>query len=162
MMSQKAVEVARPQSAYELHVVTSVSSHQANALRGRLSLPKDARTKSERILIFAEDGSEASDAAKRVAANEGATIVVGGSEMIQDVVDGRGAASGDFTKVLATPGLLPLISRSLARSLGPRGLMPSAKRGTVAQGSREMEEAIMQAKGAMDWRGDRNGVVRGG
>lgn len=139
-----------------------MGSHQANALRGRLALPKDARTKAERLLIFAEDGSEASDAAKRAAAKEPGSMVVGGAEMVQDVVEGRGAASGDFTKVLATPGLLPLVSRSLARSLGPRGLMPSAKRGTVAQGSREMEQAIIQAKGAMDWRGDRNGVVRGG
>lgn len=161
-----AVEVARPLNAFELHVVTNVSSHQANALRGRLALPKEARTRSEKILIFAEDDSESHNAVKRLQAASPALqsgIVVGGAELIQDVVQGRGQAAGiDFTKVLSTDSLLPQVSRALARSLGPRGLMPSAKRGTVARTGLEMETAIREAQGAIDWRGDRNGVVRGG
>jgi large subunit ribosomal protein L1 len=40
--------------------------------------------------------------------------------------------------------------------------MPSAKRGTVVEGEEEMKTAILEAQGAMDWRGDRNGVVRTG
>jgi large subunit ribosomal protein L1 len=64
--------------------------------------------------------------------------------------------------VLATPDLVPQIAKALARSLGPKGLMPSAKRGTVVEGEEEMKTAILEAQGAMDWRGDRNGVVRTG
>ena len=79
--------------------------------------------------------------------------------MIGDVLSNR--VSG-FSKVLATPGLMPQISKELARSLGPKGLMPSAKRGTVVTNDVETNSAIQDAKGAMDWRGDRQGVVRGG
>ena len=79
--------------------------------------------------------------------------------MISDVMENR--VSG-FSKVLATPSLMPQISKELARSLGPRGLMPSPKRGTVAATGQDMTQAIDEAKGAMDWRGDRQGVVRGG
>lgn len=160
-----SVEVARPNNAFELHVVTNVSSHQANALRGRVALPKETRTKSEKILVFADDGSEAAAAIASLRAGDASmekNIVVGGAELIQDVVSGRGAASGhDFTKVLCTDSLLPQVSKALARSLGPRGLMPSAKRGTVVKTGAEMERAIREVQGAIDWRGDKNGVVRG-
>lgn len=161
----QAVEVTRPLNAYELHVVTTVSSHQANALRGRLALPKDARIKSEKLLIFAEDDSPASRAVKALQERSPAlrdNVLMGGSEMIQDVVDGKGAAGGTFTKVLSTQSLLPQVSRSLARSLGPKGLMPNVKRGTVVNTAEEMETAIREAQGAINWRGDRSGVVRGG
>ncbi|KDN44374.1 ribosomal protein L1 [Tilletiaria anomala UBC 951] len=156
----KAVEIARPLNAFELHIVTSVDSHQSNSLRGRLALPRDPRTKSEKLLIFAESGSPAAQTAlnaKSAAASE-SEIIIGGGEIINDVLSNR--ISG-FSKVLATPSLMPQISKELARSLGPRGLMPSAKRGTVAATAEEMQQAIQEAKGAMDWRGDRQGVVRG-
>ena len=157
----KAVEATRPSNAYELHVVTSVGSHQSNSLRGRLALPRDARTKSEKLLIFAESGSSAAQAAlaAKQAPSSPEDIIIGGSEMIGDVLSNR--VSG-FSKVLATPGLMPQISKELARSLGPKGLMPSAKRGTVVTNDVETNSAIQDAKGAMDWRGDRQGVVRGG
>lgn len=162
----QAVEVTRPMSAYELHIVTSVSSHQTNALRGRVALPKEARNRSEIFLIFAEDGSQAADAVKaleQTSPNLWKNIVVGGSELIQDVVEGKGAAKGlNYTKVLSTQTLLPSVSRALARSLGPKGLMPNVKRGTVVNSAQEMEQAIREGQGAYDWRGDRNGVVRGG
>lgn len=159
-----AWEVARPLNAFELHIVTNVSSHQANALRGRLALPKDARTRSEQLLIFAEDGSDAREAVKKMQEESQVfknSVTVGGQELVQDMVQGRGQAVGlNFTKVLSTDTLLPQLSRTLARSLGPRGLMPSAKRGTVVRTGSEMQDAIREAQGATDWRGDRNGVVR--
>ncbi len=157
----RAVEIARPMNAYELHVVTSVGSHQSNSLRGRIALPRDARTKSEKLVVFASEGTPAAAAAlaAKSAAARPDDVVVGGSEMIADVTANR--VSG-FTKVLATPDLMPQISKELARSLGPRGLMPSAKRGTVVNTAEEMRNAIEEAKGAVDWRGDRQGVVRAG
>lgn len=161
----QAVEVTRPLNAYELHVVTTVSSHQANALRGQLALPRESRTRSERFLIFAEDDSAVSravDSLKESSPLLKDNIVMGGSEMIQDVVAGKGAAGGEFTKVLSTPGLLPQVSRALARSLGPKGLMPNVKRGTVVVTPDEMNKAIREAQGAITWRGDRSGVIRGG
>lgn len=110
------------------------------------------------MLVFAEEGSDAAQVARGMA-DAGASLIIGGAEMVNDVASNRVA---DFTKVISTPGLLPQISRTLARSLGPKGLMPSAKRGTVAASAEDMQRAIREASGAMDWRGDRNGVVRGG
>ncbi|KAE8222517.1 hypothetical protein CF319_g4300 [Tilletia indica] len=157
----QAAEEERPNNAYEVHIVTSVTTHQSNALRGRVSLPRDARTKPERLLIFADELSPAYPAAKAAAEAANAahpgSIILGGQEIINDVVENR---VSDFTKVLATPSLLPQISRALARSLGPKGLMPNPKRGTVANTEEDMRNAIREASGALDWRGDRNGVVR--
>jgi large subunit ribosomal protein L1 len=159
-----AVEVSRPMNAYEVHVCTTVDSHQTNALRGRLALPNEPRTKAERFLIFAEDGSEVVTAVQGLIEQNPSlrsTITIGGTELINDVVAGSGAAAGlDFTKVLCTQGLIAPLSKSLARSLGPKGLMPSAKRGTVVSSGAEMLAAIREAQGALDWRGDRNGVIR--
>ncbi|CAO1633851.1 unnamed protein product [Parajaminaea phylloscopi] len=154
----KAVEVARPRSAIEVHIVTTVSSHQANALRGRITFPHSASTKVPTLLVFAADGTPAADAAKKFqAANPTAKVIVGGDPLIAEVVDNR---VGDFDKVLASPEMLPNLSRRLARSLGPQGLMPNVKRGTVAQSNEEMTEAIEQAIGALDWRGDKQAVIR--
>ncbi|KAK0567199.1 hypothetical protein OC844_000361 [Tilletia horrida] len=157
----QAAEEKRPNNAYEVHIVTSVNTHQSNALRGRVSLPRDARTKPERLLIFADELSPAYPAAKAAAeaanAKAPGSIILGGQEMIAEVVENK---ISNFTKVLATPSLMPQISRALARSLGPKGLMPNPKRGTVANTEEDMRNAIKEASGALDWRGDRNGVVR--
>jgi large subunit ribosomal protein L1 len=162
----QAVEVTRPLNAYELHIVTSVPTNQANALRGRLALPKEARVKSEKFLIFADDGSEVADTVRVIQESSPSfkgNIVMGGVEFIQDVVDGTGAARGlNFSKVLSTSALLPRVSKALARSLGPKGLMPNAKRGTVVNSASDVQQAFKEAQGSVNWRGDRNGVVRAG
>lgn len=146
-------------SAFEAHIVTTVSSHQTNALRGRIAFPRDPRTKQERLLVFAEEGSAVHDAVKQLGP-DGTDLILGGSDMIENVVNNR--VSG-FTKVLCTNTLLPDVSRSLARSLGPKGLMPNIRRGTVVPSDDESKilAAIKLAKGATDWRSDKVGVVRG-
>ena len=153
------MEAARPRNAYELHVVTSVPPNQTNAFRGRISFPKDPRIKGETVLVFAEQGSETADAAQQAAAQLEASgssmrLVIGGNDMIADTVAGRVPS---FSRVLCTSGLLPSMSRSLARALGPKGLMPSAKRGTVVDDAEGMQQAIEQLVTGVDWRGDRVG-----
>ncbi|GAK61824.1 ribosomal protein L1 [Moesziomyces antarcticus] len=160
---------SRPLNAFEVHIVTSVSSHQTNALRGRIAYPRDPRTKQERLLVFAEEGSEAAEAVKEVMDKEAASsststaeppIILGGSELISQVLNNR--VSG-FTKVLCTNTLLPEVSKGLARSLGPKGLMPNPRRGTVvpSDSRKSILDAIRESKGAMDWRSDKVGVIRG-
>lgn len=161
----------RPLNAFEVHIVTSVSSHQTNALRGRIAYPKDPRTKQERLLIFAEEGSEVAEAVKEIVQKEEASssssssqsepgIILGGSELISQVLNNR--VTG-FTKVLCTNTLLSEVSKGLARSLGPKGLMPNSRRGTVvpSDDKNSVLNAIRESKGAMDWRSDKVGVIRG-
>lgn len=154
----KSVEVTKPLNAFEIYIKTGISSHQANALRGRISFPHSPALKPPRLLIFAEDGSPAADAAK-AAQKAGVPITVGGAELIQAVGENR---AGDFDKVLASPEIMSAVSRALARSLGPRGLMPNVKRGTVAGSEEDMRKAIDEAIGGIDWRGDKQAVIRAG
>ncbi|KDQ14020.1 hypothetical protein BOTBODRAFT_44928 [Botryobasidium botryosum FD-172 SS1] len=152
----RAVEVATPWSAYELHVVTRFVKGQP-APRGRISLPRDPRTKEEKVLVFAE-GKQA-EAATKIGAS-----FVGGGELIDDArlnftTTGTSVLSGKIepTKVICTPALLPTITPKLSRFLGPKGLMPAVRRGTVTD---DVAGAIKQARGMLEWKGDRQGVVR--
>lgn len=158
----QSVDAARPRNAYELHIVTNVPPNQTNALRGRTVYARDPRAKGERVLVFAEEGSDAAVAAAEAQAQLQArgssmNLLVGGQEMINDTVAGRVPA---FHRVLCTPALLPALAKPLARTLGPKGLMPSAKRGTVIETTEETQRAINEMVSGVDWRSDRVGVVR--
>lgn len=143
--------------------MTSVPPNQTNAFRGRIVYPKDPRVKGETALVFADQGTEAALAAEKAAAQlresgSSMRLITGGNEMISETASGR---VPPFTRVLCTSALLPSLSRTLARTLGPKGLMPSVKRGTVVEDGEEMQRAIEQLLSGVDWRGDRLGVVRG-
>lgn len=157
------MDAARPRNAYELHIVTSVPSNQTNAFRGRLTYPRDPRIKGETVLVFADQDTEAAQAAEQVneelkASGSSTRLIVGGQELIGETSSGRVPS---YTRVLCTSALLPSLSKALARTLGPKGLMPNVKRGTVANDGEEMRRAIDQLVTGVDWRGDRVGVVRG-
>lgn len=141
----KAVEVGTPNSAYELSVLTHFVRGQA-AHRGKVSLPRDPRTKAEVMLVFAE-GKQGQAAIKAGAS------YVGGVELIGDVLSGAIVP----TKVLCTPALLPQITPKLARFLGPKGLMPATRRGTVTD---DIVGSVKASIGTLDWKGDKQGVVR--
>ncbi|KAL8277867.1 hypothetical protein RQP46_009686 [Phenoliferia psychrophenolica] len=147
----KAWSPTTPNAAYEINIQTKPSSTiQLNALRGRVFLPHSAFSSTKRsfILVFAT-GAQA-----RLATAAGADRV-GGEELVAEIM------SGDLSpdKLITTPELLSLFTRNpaLARFLGPKGLMPSAKRGTVAD---DLATAVKEARGGLDWKGDSRGVVR--
>ena len=120
-----------------------------SALRGVASLPH-ATGKAEVIGVFA-DGEDA--AAARAA---GADIV--GADDLVAAVEADDIA---FTRALASPGMVPMLGR-VARKLGPRGLMPNAKRGTVAAGD-DLAELVQALKlPSVDFRADRFGLVHAG
>lgn len=83
--------------------------------------------------------------------------VVGAEELVDQILSG----SLNPDKLITTPDLASLFTRNpqLARLLGPKGLMPSAKRGTVAS---DIAQAVKEARGGLDWKGDSQGVVRAG
>lgn len=107
-------------------------------------------TKASILVVFAT--GQAGAAALRAGAD-----VVGGEELVKDILSG--ALVPD--KLITTPELLSLFTRNptLARFLGPKGLMPSVKRGTVAN---DVVQAVQEARGGLDWKGDSKGVIRAG
>jgi large subunit ribosomal protein L1 len=61
------------------------------------------------------------------------------------------------TKVLCTPALLPRITKLLSRFLGPKGLMPAIRRGTVTD---DIAKAVRTIAGTVDWKSDKEGIIR--
>ena len=99
--------------------------------------------KTVRILVFAE-GEDA-----RIAEEAGADYV-GGQELAQKIQDGW----MDFDMVLATPPMMRVVGR-LGRILGPRGLMPNPRAGTIAQGD-DLAQLINESRlGRVEFRVDK-------
>ncbi|WWC92414.1 uncharacterized protein L201_007371 [Kwoniella dendrophila CBS 6074] len=145
----RALEIANPTSSYSLTLSTK-STKSSLPIRGHFHLPLDPRRSSETILVFTEPNSPSSNLAKQAGA-----AYVGGEELFESVLSGKISP----TRCLATPGMMPQVTRNLARYLGPKGLMPVAKRGLVGEGE-ELAEKIRDAAGRMEYRADKEGLVR--
>ncbi|PAV22135.1 ribosomal L1 [Pyrrhoderma noxium] len=142
----RAVEVAKPESTYELIIKTAMG-RGTTIPKGRINLPREAKPKNkDRVLVFAE-GRQA-DEAKRAGAE-----FVGGTEMIEGVASGRYPA----TLILCTPALIRAITPKLGRILGPKGLMPSERRGTVTE---DIVGYLKRISGSSEWKGDKAGTIR--
>lgn len=142
----QAVEISRPNATYEL-VVKVLLGKKSAVPRGRISLPFAPKpAKADRILVFAE--GRAAENSKRAGAD-----IVGGTELIEGVLSGRHQAN----LILATPELVKAITPKLGRVLGPRGMMPTERRGTVMP---DPASFIMKLKGSSEWRCDKGGAIR--
>ena len=118
--------------------------HADQMVRGAIVLPHGTG-KSIRVLVFARGEKE------REALDAGADVA-GGDELAQRVLDGF----LDFDRVIATPDLMGAVGK-LGRVLGPRGLMPNPKVGTVTF---DLKNAVREAKaGKVEYRVDKAGVV---
>lgn len=142
----RAVEVGSPRNVLELHVKCKLE-RGAPPIRGKVVLPRDVRLKSVKVLVLA-DGQQA------VAARAAGADIVGAEDLIPKIND----ESIKYDKCIATPALFPLLA-PLARQLGPKGLMPSPKRGTVTD---DITAAVQDAKGLFEFRTDKQGVVHTG
>jgi len=116
------------------------------AVRGTVSLPHGTG-KSLRVAVFAE-GDDAR------AATEAGADLVGAGELVEAIESGAQALDWDLT--IAHPSLMSEVGK-LGRSLGPRGLMPNPKAGTVTP---EVGKAVGEFKaGKVEYRNDRYGNV---
>jgi len=114
-------------------------------VRGTVSLPHGTG-KSIRVLVFA-DGEEAKTA------EEAGADIVGGQELAEQIAGGGALA---FDLAIATPAMMPHVGK-LGPVLGPRGLMPNPKSGTVTP---DVGKAVSEFKsGRVEYRNDRYGNV---
>ncbi|KAI0778647.1 ribosomal protein L1 [Trametes elegans] len=142
----RAVEVASPHATYELVVKTQMGKG-TTIPKGRFNLPRETKAQTkDRILVFAE-GRQAEEAKKAGA------DVVGGLELVEGIINGRHQA----TLFLCSRSLIRGITPRLGRVLGPRGLMPSERRGTVTD---DIGGFIRRLKGTSEWKGDKEGTIR--
>eukprot|EP00873_Tetraselmis_striata_P011737 jgi/Tetstr1/432001/TSEL_021477.t1 len=84
--------------------------------------------------------------------------VAGADDLIQHVQETGGGSKMSFDKVLATPDMMKALSR-VARILGPRGLMPNPKLGTIVQPSALAEAIAEMKRGRVEFRADKGSVV---
>lgn len=116
-------------------------------LRGAVMLPHGTG-KAVRVAVFARG-----DRAKE--AEAAGADVIGAEDLAEKVQAGQ----IDFDRAIATPDLMSLVGR-LGRILGPRGLMPNPRLGTVTQ---NVAEAVRAAKGGqVEFRAERAGIVHAG
>ncbi|MEM7043681.1 MAG: 50S ribosomal protein L1 [Pseudomonadota bacterium] len=121
--------------------------HADQMVRGTVNLPHGTG-KSLRVAVFAK-GDKAEEA-KAAGAD-----VVGADDLAQAVQGGE----INFDRCIATPDMMPVVGR-LGRVLGPRGLMPNPKLGTVTP---NVAEAVEAAKGGqVQFRVEKAGIIHGG
>ena len=121
--------------------------HADQMVRGVVNLP-NGTGRTQRVAVFAR-GAKA-DEAKAAGAD-----VVGAEDLVETVQKGE----INFDRCIATPDLMPLVGR-LGKVLGPRGMMPNPKVGTVTM---DVTAAVKAAKGgAVEFRVEKAGIVQAG
>ena len=130
----------------EIHVRLGVDSRHADQqVRGAVVLP-NGTGKKVRVAVFAK--GDAADAAAAAGAE------IGGAEELVAKIQGEGFL--DFDVAIAAPNMMGLVGR-LGKVLGPRGLMPSPKAGTVTP---DVAKAVEEAKaGKIEYRLDKTNII---
>ena len=121
--------------------------HADQMVRGVVQLP-NGTGKTVRVVVFAKD-------AKAEEATAAGADIVGGEELAAEIQGGR----SDFDRCIATPDMMAVVGR-LGKVLGPRGLMPNPKLGTVTM---DIKGAIDAAKaGQIEFRVEKAGIIHAG
>ena len=121
--------------------------HADQMVRGVVSLP-NGNGKEMRVAVFARDE-------KAKEATEAGADVVGAEDLAEDMQKGN----LNYDRIIATPDLMGVVGR-IGKILGPKGLMPNPKLGTVTA---EIKSAVEAAKsGQVQYRAEKNGIVQAG
>ena len=146
MVQEKAT--AKFDETVEFAVCLGVDPRHADQMvRGVVALPHGTG-KTTRVAVFAKD-----DKAKE--ATEAGADIVGAEDLAESIKKGE----INFDRCVATPDMMPVVGR-LGKILGPRGLMPNPKLGTVTA---NVAEAIKAAKaGQIEYRAEKAGIIHAG
>ncbi len=141
----KARATAKFDESIELAVNLGIDPRHADQqVRGVVNLP-NGTGRTVRVAVFARDAK--ADEARAAGAD-----VVGADDLAAEIQGGR----SDFDVVIATPDLMPLVGR-LGKVLGPKGLMPNPKVGTVTP---EIAKAVKERKaGSVEFRAEKAGII---
>ena len=121
--------------------------HADQMVRGVVSLPKGTG-KTVRVAVFAKDAK--ADEARAAGAD-----VVGAEDLIEAITNGN----IDFDRCIATPDMMGMVGR-VAKILGPKGMMPNPKLGTVTP---NVGQAVTDAKGGqVEYRVEKAGIIHSG
>lgn len=142
----KGLSYSKFPGTLELHMDIEVpKDREAKSIKGAISLPHSSGENSIRIAVFATPDKE------KEAKDAGADMF-GLENLIKEVQSGK----IDFDIAIATPSVMPKIA-ILGRELGPRGLMPNPKNGTVSE---DIAKAVSEyKKGKQTWACDDSGVI---
>jgi len=142
----KTLAMAKFDESVDVVYQLGIDSRQAEQIvRGTVSLP-NGTGKDVKVVVFANDqAQEAEDAG---------ADVVGGKDLADKIVSGDMPLDWDIT--IATPDMMPVVGK-LGQVLGPRGLMPNPKTGTVTKDVGKTVEAFKS--GRVEYRNDRYGNV---
>jgi large subunit ribosomal protein L1 len=141
----KSVASAKFDESVDMAVRLGVNpKHADQMVRGAIVLPHGTG-KGVRVAVFARGEKEK-------AARDAGADLVGGEDLAQKITEGQ----IEFDRVIATPDMMGIVGK-LGRVLGPRGLMPNPKVGTVTM---DVTRAVQEAKaGKVEYRVDKAGVV---
>ncbi|MEQ8805864.1 MAG: 50S ribosomal protein L1 [Rhodospirillales bacterium] len=144
----KANATAKFDETIELAINLGVDPRHADQMvRGMVELPHGTG-KSVRVAVFAKD-------AKAEEARKAGADVVGAEDLMEAIQNGQ----MDFERVIATPDMMAIVGR-LGKVLGPRGLMPNPKLGTVTP---DVATAVKAAKaGQIEFRVEKAGIIHAG
>ena len=121
--------------------------HADQMVRGVVSLP-NGNGKKMRVAVFAKDE-------KAKEATEAGADIVGTDDLAEDMQKGN----LNYDRIIATPDLMGVVGR-IGKVLGPKGLMPNPKLGTVTA---DVKSAVEAAKsGQVQYRAEKNGIVQAG
>ena len=136
------------QETLEVAINLSIDTKKTDQnIRGMLNLPKGTG-KNIRVAVMAK-GDKANEA------KDAGAELVGDSDLVDKISSGK----IDFDLLIATPDMMPSIGK-IAKILGPKGLMPNPKLGTVTQ---DIRTAVTNAKaGQVKFRNDKAGIVQAG
>lgn len=142
------IKSAKFDETVEVHVKLGIDAKKSDQnVRSTVALPHGTG-RSVRVLVVAKGE-------KIAEAQAAGADIVGGEELIQEILDGR----SDFDSVVATPDVMGAVGSKLGRVLGPKGMLPNPKAGTVGFNVGELVKEIKA--GRIEFRNDKTGVVHG-